>query len=116
IYASIPNPNCKGLCVAACSTVPVAPLELEQLEAAAGRSLPTVEVGDDLHGAIVLGSAVGAPCPLLVIGRCSVYDARPMICRAFGAVDGLRCPHGCEPPVLLSDEEQRRNFARVAAL
>lgn len=112
VYASVPDPGCKGLCADACSTIPVFPIELEQLEAAAGRRLPTIQV----DGEVVLGSEVGGPCPLLMMGRCSAYEHRPIICRAFGAMEGLRCPHGCRPAKLLSDEEQHRNFERVAAL
>ncbi len=114
IYASIPSPDCKGLCVEACSTIPVFPIELVQLEAVAGRKLPTVFAVDT--GTALLGSEIGDPCPLLVLGRCSVYDHRPLICRAFGSVEGLRCPHGCRPVELLTNEDQFRNFERVADL
>ncbi len=34
-------------------------------------------------------------CPYLKDRRCSIYDARPLICRHFGIEEGL-CPHGCE--------------------
>jgi Fe-S-cluster containining protein len=112
IYASIPSVGCKGLCTISCSTVPVFAIELEQLEAATGRKLPTVLIEDDQF----LGGEIGAPCPLLVMRRCSVYDQRPLICRAFGAVEGLPCPHGCEPDKLVSKADQYRNFARVSAL
>ena len=115
IYASIPSAGCKGLCVDACSTIPVFPFELEQLEVAAGRKLPTMPAGDDV-GSLLLGSAIGVPCPLLVMGRCSAYDQRPLICRAFGSVEGLRCPHGCRPVELITDAAQYGHFARVADL
>ena len=115
IYASIPSPGCKGLCVDECTTIPVFPFELEQLEAATGRKLPTMDAGDDLGG-LLLGSEIGKPCPLLVLGRCSAYDHRPLICRAFGSVEGLRCSHGCRPAELISTEAQYKNFERVAAL
>lgn len=52
-------------------------------------------------------------CPLLVDGRCSVYNARPMICRLFGAVEGMICKHGCKPADLLTDDE---GFDLVTAL
>jgi Fe-S-cluster containining protein len=29
--------------------------------------------------------------------RCRVYDRRPLICRLFGMVKAMRCPHGCRP-------------------
>lgn len=115
IYASIPSPGCKGLCVDQCTTVPVFPFELEQLEAVAGRKLPTMQAGDELGG-LLLGSEIGKPCPLLVLGRCSVYEHRPLICRAFGSVEGLRCPHGCRPTDLVTRDEQYAHFEKVAEL
>jgi Fe-S-cluster containining protein len=37
-------------------------------------------------------------CPLLtILGRCSVYQIRPMVCRIWGAVASMRCEHGCRP-------------------
>lgn len=115
VYASVPHTVCKGLCVDSCSTIPVYPLELEQLEAAAGRVLPTL--GVTRTGAVMVGTALGAPCPLLVMGRCGVYEQRPLICRAFGSVEGLPCPHGCRPEdPMLTDVAQLRNFERVGVL
>lgn len=115
IYASIPDTGCKGLCVSECSTIPVFDFELTQLEAVTGRKLPVMAAGDDIGG-MLLGSEIGTPCPLLVLGRCSVYEDRPLICRAFGSVEGLRCTHGCRPDKLLSNEEQYKNFEKVAEL
>jgi len=100
------------MCVDACSTIPVFTIELEQLEAVTGRKLPTMSGGE----VMLLGSEIGKPCPLLVMGRCSVYDHRPLICRTFGSVEGLRCPHGCLPDALVTDEDQFRNFERIAEL
>jgi Fe-S-cluster containining protein len=111
IYASIPSPNCKGLCIDECSTIPVFPFELEQLETAAGRKLPTISTRDD----ILLGE-LGKPCPLLVMGRCSVYAARPIICRAYGSTEDLLCAHGCRPEKLVDKRTQYENFERMAAL
>lgn len=28
--------------------------------------------------------------------RCSIYAARPAVCRLFGKVEGMPCPHGSE--------------------
>lgn len=115
IYASIPSAECKGLCVDECTTVPVFPFELEQLEAVTGRKLSTIPAGTDIGG-LLLGSEIGKPCPLLVLGRCSAYEHRPLICRAFGSVEGLRCPHGCRPAELVTNDAQYKNFEKVAAL
>lgn len=115
IYASIPSAECKGLCADQCTTVPAFPFELEQLEQAVGRKLPTMPTGSTVGG-LLLGSEVGKPCPLLVLERCSAYAHRPLICRAFGSVEGLRCPHGCGPVELVSRDEQYALFERVAKL
>ena len=31
---------------------------------------------------------------------CDVYDERPLICRLFGTINTLRCPHGRQPNML----------------
>jgi hypothetical protein len=115
IYAAIPSPECKGLCADTCTTVPVFPFELLQLEAVTGRKLPTMPAGDAIGG-LLLGNEIGKPCPMLVLGRCSVYEHRPLICRAYGSVEGLQCPHGCRPAELVSRDTQYGYFEKVAAL
>ena len=115
IYAAIPSPGCKGLCVDQCTTVPVFSFELEQLEKATSRKLPTMSAGDAIGG-LLLGTEIGAPCPLLVFGRCGAYEHRPLICRAYGSVEGLRCPHGCRPAELVTRDAQYDHFERVSEL
>ena len=44
-------------------------------------------------------------CPALREGRCTVYDARPAICRLWGATISMPCPHGCTPDNALSKQE-----------
>jgi uncharacterized protein len=36
----------------------------------------------------------GQTCPLYHDGRCSIYEARPLACRAFGHVEGMSCSRG----------------------
>ena len=37
-------------------------------------------------------------CEALTEGRrCAVYEMRPMVCRLWGAVEGMKCPFGCVP-------------------
>jgi len=38
------------------------------------------------------------PCPLLREGRCSVYQARPIVCRAFHSFDSEQCRQGQSKP------------------
>ena len=35
-------------------------------------------------------------CKYLKDGTCMIYEVRPTICRLFGAVDDLICPHDCK--------------------
>lgn len=112
IYAGIPEVHCKGLCVESCSTVPVSGVELAALERATGRALKKTE---SPLGFTMLGD-FAAPCELLVLGRCAAYEQRPAICRVFGAAEGLRCPHGCEPDRVLTNVEAADVFAAVEAL
>lgn len=46
-------------------------------------------------------------CPMLdeARGLCSIYEQRPLICRLFGLVEGMRCPYGCIPDRWLTDAE-----------
>lgn len=37
-------------------------------------------------------------CPLYINGKCSVYHARPMLCRLFGHVPGMACAKGYDTP------------------
>ena len=36
--------------------------------------------------------------------RCSIYAARPLICRVFGTAKNLSCPHGCADRWLTTHE------------
>jgi hypothetical protein len=49
----------------------------------------------------LLGPRVGV-CPLLVQGRCSVYDIRPLVCRGFNSAsaDACRNAHGSAERVI----------------
>lgn len=112
LHARVPEVGCKGLCVDSCTTIPMTVLERDQIEIAIGRAVTASPLED---GHVLLGD-VGAPCELLVLGRCTAYAQRPTICRLFGAADGLRCQHGCAPERRMSDAEVRRLIDEVAAL
>ena len=91
IYARVPRIRCKGKCQQACGPIAMTAAEFSRLAAAAGRE---PSCGPDLA------------CSLLdARGRCSGYEARPLICRLWGVVKRMRCPHGCEPERWLSEDE-----------
>lgn len=92
LYAKVPEIGCKGLCVDACGPVDGGPRELVRM-ARAGVRLPPRE--DAVRR--MASTPDNYECPALVDGRCSTYEARPLICRAWGASEDLPCPYGCRP-------------------
>jgi hypothetical protein len=92
LYAELPLVECQGLCGEACGFIGLTPLERHIIQEAGG---PNIEI-------------TMYPCPALdFMGRCSVYEYRPMICRLYGVVEDLRCPFGCEPVKELTRDEGR---------
>jgi hypothetical protein len=101
IYARLPQLQCKGLCQKACGPIGMSPLEHEAMIAFAGKPLPPTSL----------------KCPFLAPdGKCSVYPVRPLICRLWGSVKSMRCPHGCTPGRWLSDDEAFALISRVHQL
>lgn len=99
VYARIPDARCKGLCAAACGPIGCTPAERVRIERAGGKKLT--------HDPETLS------CSMLVDGRCSVYEKRPLICRLYGSTVGLRCEHGCIPESGLLTDEQAATLLRT---
>lgn len=77
----IPAVLCKGLCWDECSLIPVTRAEQQQIAAASGGRLSVTPEGR---------------CSALTDdNRCAVYTDRPLICRLYGAAEGMICSHGC---------------------
>jgi Fe-S-cluster containining protein len=90
LYAQLPSLACQGLCHDSCGPVDMSVRERARIIERAG----PVTCGP------------GASCSMLTAERrCGVYDIRPMICRLWGLLRGLRCPYGCEPERWLTDAE-----------
>lgn len=84
IWARVPELPCTGACHEACGIIPVLPAEIEVIRARYGQ----VDISPGINGV----------CRALTPGgRCSVYEARPLICRLFGVSEGLECHAGCKP-------------------
>lgn len=114
----VPTVACKGLCHAACGVIPIAPAEREELVKLTGRRVK-VETEPMPGGYLMLRmrSADDLSCRYLVRQRCSVYAARPLICRLYGAAEALPCAHGCEASApLLSNAEGRALIAEVGRI
>ena len=98
IYATLPQVRCKGLCQEACGPVLMSKAEWQRVLARLGywpHAKPHPKKLKDLA------------CPMLHkgSGKCRVYDVRPMVCRLWGVVETMRCPHGCVPDKMLTKEE-----------
>lgn len=86
IWARIPDAGCKGLCSDSCGPIGMSDAERDRI---ARRHGVTIRHAETKPGTL--------NCPALDGGRCSVYADRPAVCRSWGAVEALPCPHGCQP-------------------
>jgi len=99
IYAKLPTIECKGLCHGCCGPIAMTRLEWKRIKSTVGKS--DKEIGP-------LKGEQGLTCPLLSDDhKCLVYQVRPLICRLWGLVKEMKCPHGCEPSRWLPDPEAR---------
>jgi hypothetical protein len=117
VYADIPDVACLGLCQLGCSSVAMTPLEQRRIAERHGITLPLATAPP---GTPVLhpGQQEADHCPALADdGRCRVYADRPLVCRMYGAAEGLECPFGCKPEGgLLDRPRSRRLMLRVVTL
>lgn len=99
LYDRIPAiPDCDGRCWTSCGPIGMADRERQKIRQAGYRITPyrqaMAEV-DTYYCEALTGDK-----------RCAVYDMRPMVCRLWGAVEGLPCVYGCVPEGgFLSDAE-----------
>lgn len=90
IYRLIPKIACKRKCQESCGVIVAHPAERVVIEFHTGEPfrqnfLELDHLDEDLR------------CPYLKDGDCEIYTWRPLLCRAFGVVKEMRCPHGCVP-------------------
>ncbi len=112
IYDRIPKIECKKLCQEVCGVIPVNRLELKRMQAATDIDLYAHAQHSDKDKSLLF-DLQKETCPALVDGMCSVYEVRPLICRLFGAVPEMRCPHGCIPERWLTHEEAMDIFREI---
>lgn len=104
LYAGLPKLECKRLCSECCGPILMGAVEWDRIIARLGyRPTPTEQQASDLD------------CPMLKNGECSVYSIRPAICRLWGLVPSMRCPHGCEPERVLTEAEAHEFMRAVDA-
>ncbi|GAA2830435.1 YkgJ family cysteine cluster protein [Nonomuraea rubra] len=100
LYAKVPQPGCKGLCVDSCGPVGMNPREHQRIRERG------VNIPHHRDALAQLAETGDYTCPALKDGQCSVYDVRPMSCHLWGAVETMPCPYGCRPEEgLLPDAE-----------
>ena len=103
LYKKIRPIECKGLCHPSCTIVPAAKAEIKRAR-------------DRMHGKnpfnpinaireLEKSSGKIPSCAALKENRCSIYTARPAICRLYGVAEGLECEFGCEPKNKLTRQE-----------
>lgn len=101
IYAELPTIDCKGECWPFCSPIRSITSDVEwqqMIEHHGGEPEPS---HPDL-------------CAFLKNGRCTVYKARPAICRFWGIVQTMQCPWGCKPsPRYLTVWEMHQYLYRI---
>lgn len=90
VYESLPHIQCKGLCQGACGPIGMTQLEHDRIVKRFGSAPKMLEPRMQCS-------------KLTAQGRCEVYSLRPTICRLYGLVRRMECPHGCVPDRWLSD-------------
>jgi hypothetical protein len=98
VYAQVPAIQCQGLCSESCGPLIIDQPERARIIARTGRDIPNLQL----------------TCPALtILGRCSVYADRPLLCRLWGVVESMPCPSGCRPQRYLTDAEGRALLAQA---
>lgn len=108
LYDRMPKVECKGLCWNACGPIDMSVAERQKITDL-GVEIP--EWTQERHNAWTHRNE-NLYCPALSFNAhngkmgCTVYEARPLICRAWGVGEGdMACPHGCETTGRLSPTE-----------
>jgi hypothetical protein len=109
IYAQVPRITCKGKCQNSCGPIDASPREREYFESESGRPFP--DPGSLLRAGL---KGRSLDCPYLnPLGRCDVYQFRPLICRLWGVAAGMPCPFGCVPETTLTDSQAKYLLKQV---
>ncbi len=125
LYRRVPKIDCKGLCQRACGPIEPAAIELKRIEKVTGRApfVPGFSTeGVHSSGELLLVASDHMRRHSMVCskldedGKCTCYAIRPMICRLWGVVESMKCPHGCRPARYLTAQEADRLLRKVLEL
>lgn len=104
LYAELPKLVCQGKCQASCGPVAMTEMEHRVIKRRLGHRFPPPR-SDNVCA------------QLTAVGRCSLYGDRPLVCRLYGIVESMKCPHGCVPEGgYWTNERARDLFDRLVAL
>jgi len=105
IYRMLPNIECKRKCRESCGIIAMSPLEFHRMQ----KARPFEQK--------VLSAADQFVCPQLnIMGDCNVHPVRPIVCRLFGLVEKMRCPHGCVPDRWVPDYDAGKIMKEIRNL
>lgn len=94
LKARIPNVKCKGHCWRSCTGISMTTLEHELIRERHGINIPLAPAE------LVIKFGDRTTCPALTADRqCQIHEDRevyPTVCAAYGAVEHMPCPYGCE--------------------
>lgn len=79
---------------------------------------PTVFSGQEWARIQDKRRATSLTCPYAGTNGCEIYKDRPILCRLFGTVERMKCPHGCGPKKLLTAKEEseiRQAYGKILA-
>lgn len=106
LYAQIPTFECVPGCHDCCGPVTAT---REELKAA-----PKLMSLEQLSEHLTLESCLD--CPYVTPSGCGIYDDRPFLCRIFGTVPEMKCPHGRGPDRMLSTDKGYELRAKYRSL
>ncbi len=103
ILDGLPELDCTGACArVACRDLTVSALEATWARREANHTYAQTPAGK---------------CSALdEAGRCGVYAQRPLVCRLWGLLPAMACPHGCRPERWLTASEAVEVLQAVEAL
>jgi Fe-S-cluster containining protein len=98
-------------CIQCCANVPVNAKEMVAIRRAV-RAMPQEQI-DRLRAQKRKDGA----CPLADVenNRCTVYDARPWLCRMFGFMENMQCPYNKHIKLMPFAEGKKKFMADTGA-